>query len=318
MMLVSKWKVTRFLFPITMFIVITLITSSFRAQLVSEKSSITNDNAQNRINCSDKWNSLFPSDSTIGKIIEQQLFDTKRTSKPFDQNERMLALLPKKENELLFNGPLIGVYNIDTVGPAMSKNETIDNRDDYKAQNSADVKFLLNSYPNFQNNLSLNEPLAFPKLLDSIHGENQIQLHFYNAEKTYQTHLTQIKYKTGDCDDVLYYEFDKSTFSEEESSSFLLASSLRLNIVFKNFPKVDELFKNILPEECLDCPNNLSQLKTYGKLNGFEHIYFVFTDLSSNLIIKNEPARGLVFIEEAKTPRFLWYESIDLFGCSCL
>jgi hypothetical protein len=96
------------------------------------------------------------------------------------------------------------------------------------------------------------------------------------------------------------------------------SSFFNLDISFKNYPEIDRTFKDALPSNCLGCPNNLKELKTFGKLKSFNNVYLVYTDSSSVKARMNEPARGVIFMEDGQRPRFLWYHGIDLFGCSCL
>ncbi|GAB2775483.1 hypothetical protein GCM10010465_22460 [Actinomadura fibrosa] len=58
--------------------------------------------------------------------------------------------------------------------------------------------------------------------------------------------------------------------------------------------------------------------KTFARVKGTNNLFFAFAD---TFPINNEldtPSRALILVNEKDELIYLWYEEIDLFGCSCL
>ncbi|MGJ8683882.1 MAG: hypothetical protein ACSHWW_04625 [Nonlabens sp.] len=320
-MAVSKWKIAKYLFPLIVLIGVGLVSKSWSPQVIVGEASIIQSNQdfkpEKPNDCIEKWQYLFPNDSIISKITEREIWNPDRDVKPFDQNERLLSFLPRNENNILIQGPLMGVFDINGISPAVVDIGGIYGNSG-SIRNTPDVQFLVDSKDFSGENLEYGKITNYPNVLNSLSPNEPIELSVHTSSYSYTSELSHMAYLTEACDDLIYYVFNTKT-NKQTKDPILIAATLSIKIEFNSFPEVDKKFQNYLPKEnCMDCPISLERMKSFGRLEGFDNLYFFSTDDLTSQERLNEPARGLVYMEEGKTPRFIWYHGVDLFGCACL
>lgn len=115
-----------------------------------------------------------------------------------------------------------------------------------------------------------------------------------------------------------YFEYLIDTTSISLEDKVLFSSPYVIDLVFENNPEVDLLLQKDYREDCVDCPNSTKFQRSFARISGTNNLYFVFADtfpLNNKL---DTPSRALILINHKNEVIYLWYDEIDLFGCSCL
>jgi hypothetical protein len=98
----------------------------------------------------------------------------------------------------------------------------------------------------------------------------------------------------------------------------LSSSPYKIDLVFENTKRIDSLIKSDYKKECLDCPNSTELQKTFARIKGTDNLYFIYADTFPINNKLDTPSRALILINKEDEIIYLWYDEIDLFGCSCL
>ena len=149
-----------------------------------------------------------------------------------------------------------------------------------------------------------------------FNGETRPEIKYYLKDGKGITKIKELGVFLDAC--LEYFEYSIDTTEISINDKLLFGSKYDIDLIFENNPFVDSLIQNSVIDECLDCPNSLKKQKTFARLGGIENLYFVFADtFPINNKIKT-PSRALIFVNESNEIIYLWYDEIDLFGCSCL
>jgi hypothetical protein len=157
----------------------------------------------------------------------------------------------------------------------------------------------------------------YPMLLDSVFkNKPKPSINYYTTNKIGSTKIMELGAYVDEC--LEYYEYSIDTTSISKNDKVLFSSPHKIDLVFESNKKIDSLVKKDYKKECLDCPNSTELQKTFARIKGTDNLYFIYAD---TFPINNEldtPSRALILINQENEIIYLWYDEIDLFGCSCL
>ncbi|GAB3825073.1 hypothetical protein GCM10028895_34260 [Pontibacter rugosus] len=162
---------------------------------------------------------------------------------------------------------------------------------------------------------SIDKVVFHPQLADSLFKNTNQSVIAYTTGRKVNTKVVNFGSYAGECLEYYNYLLDSKPFKASDKVLFGSRYSLRLS--YKNYPEVDARLKLQFVEKCYDCPSSIGQQKTFATLEGVQGLYFVYADtfpLNNKL---DTPSRALVMEMEDKLV-YLWYQEVDLFGCSCL
>jgi len=265
--------------------------------------------------CDRYWKGRFPDDSIKVKYIDEIISKSQLTN----NNLNFLKGLKKqKHNKLAFENVLAPIFRLSnkevgiltfpkykyvdnkfiSISKEMKLIETFDKITDNTIEHFGKIKF----YPNLLDSVFKNKP---PK-----------SINYYTTDKVDSTKIMELGVYIDEC--LEYYEYSIDTTSISKSDKLLFSSQFKIDLVFENNEKIDSLIKSDYKKECLDCPNSTEFQKTFAKIKGTDNLYFIYAD---TFPINNEldtPSRALILVNRENEIIYLWYEQIDLFGCSCL
>jgi len=145
-----------------------------------------------------------------------------------------------------------------------------------------------------------------------IKQNDSIKIYAYNTKQRSEIDVISFGYQPDECIGA-YYVFPIKSDKKE----LLFSSTYKLDIEYNNYPKIDFIVNNHYPNICNDCPNGLSNLKTYGKLKGYENVYFLMTSIEK--IDDTETfIRAIYLVNKKNNIVNLWSTEYDNFGCACL
>lgn len=155
----------------------------------------------------------------------------------------------------------------------------------------------------------------YPMLLDSVF-KTKPSINYYTINKIGSTKIMELGTYVDECLEYYVYSIDTTHISKNDK--VLFSSPYKIDLVFESNKKIDSLIKSDYKKECLDCPNSTELQKTFARIKGTDNLYFIYAD---TFPINNEldtPSRALILINQENKIIYLWYDEIDLFGCSCL
>lgn len=158
-----------------------------------------------------------------------------------------------------------------------------------------------------------NEIILTKLIMDStnIKTNNSDSIYSYSLEKKGIISDVRVGYLTNGCaDEYMTY------FVEGDSNKPLIASTLNLELVYKNYPDIDRWVSNYYPDVCADCPSGISDLKTFAKLEGYDNIFFLATRKKD--LDDTDTYLRAVFYVDSENMIPLWTSEYDAYGCSCL
>lgn len=285
---------------------------------VSEKNSaeINGVISENKLSDCDKyWANRFPKDSIKIDYINEIISKTQLT----ENNLKFLnALKNEKQEGLEFESVLSPIFRLSNTEIGIltfPKYEQVGNK-------FITVSKEMNLIEKFdtitENTMEHFGRIKFhPMLLDSVFkNKPKPSINYYTTDKIGSTKIMELGAYIDEC--LEYYEYSIDTTSISKNDKVLLSSQYKIDLVFQNNEKIDSLIKSDYKKECLDCPNSTELQKTFARIKGTDNLYFIYAD---TFPINNEldtPSRALIFINPKNEIIYLWYEEIDLFGCSCL
>lgn len=153
--------------------------------------------------------------------------------------------------------------------------------------------------------------------LDSI-NESRKTIYVYSKNQSYKTQVSRLGRYASECDNG-FFHYDLTIDSTVlQADKLLFSSTFPLDLIFENDPKIDSLIYTKYPGVCVDCPGSSEFQTTFAQLDGFENLYFTYAYEEGLEIDKvDNPVRSLIYIKDDFF-FYLWSESIDNFGCSCL
>lgn len=284
---------------------------------ISENLFATNDtSSEQKITDCDKFREIrFPSDSIIQTYIHKILSDQNLT----ENNQIFLNSLKEiNQEEFAFRKAIAPIYRLSEyeIGIfSFPKYEHINNR----LISISKEKELIDRFDSIEGNTMehFGKLIFYPKLLNSIsQTEPRTELYFYTTSKVDSTQIKELGIYVDEC--LEYYEYSIDTNNISLNDNLLFSSHMKIDLVYEPYPKIDSVIKSQNNPECNDCPNSLDSLKTFAKIKGADNLYFAYADTFPINDKLDTPSRALIYINEKSEIIYLWYEEIDLFGCSCL
>jgi hypothetical protein len=274
-------------------------------------SKIQNDS----IDCNEFWETRFPNDTTKSKLIDKII-----TKSDLTKNNQAFLNDLKSQNK----------YNTayeKTLSPIFRRSKSdigIFSFPYYKEVGNTFVatskeielmkKYGINPIINLEQYGNL---IFYPKLIDSIFSKKpKPQIFYYTDEKIGTTSIKLFGAYEDEC--LIYHEYiiDETTITL--SDKVLFSSPFKIDLIFESSRKINDLLKNDYSKKCFDCPNSLHLQKTFARLKGTKNVYFVYADTFPINDQLDTPSRALIHVSEDQEITYLWYEEVDLFGCSCL
>lgn len=265
--------------------------------------------------CDEYWKDRFTSDSLKAEYINEII--SKKTLSENNLNF-LNALKSQKENNLVFKNVLSPIFRLSDseIGIlSFPKYEKIDN----KFISVSKEMELIEKFDTITNNTMehFGKIRFYPMLLNSvIENNSKPNINYYTTSKIDSTKILELGTYIDEC--LEYYEYSIDTTNITKNDSLIFSSPYKIDLVFENNKRIDSLIKSDYKKECLDCPNSQELQKTFAKIKGTDNLYFIYAD---TFPINNEldtPSRALILINQKNKIIYLWYEEIDLFGCSCL
>jgi hypothetical protein len=165
----------------------------------------------------------------------------------------------------------------------------------------------------------LKEKMYVKNIIQDTLPTNQrepIKIYAYSPNGRTEVRTKKIGYKQEMCGDSYYfYELDSSSKREER---YLITSTYKLNLEYKNYPTVDSLIAKQNVSICSDCPSGWSKQKTYAKLNGYENLYLTATSNKAGVYDDTDTYLRAVYYVGENQIFAIWSEEYDAFGCGCV
>jgi len=265
--------------------------------------------------CEKLWKTSYPNDSIKNSYIHKIISESQLSS----NNIKFLkALKNKKPHKLAFNNALSPVFrrsNTEIGILAFPKYKMLDSR---MIKISKEFELIKKVATLDNMSVNFNPKLEFyPEILDSIFtNKSKPQVNYYTINSWGTTKISNLGAYLGEC--LEYYEYSFDTTQISKNDKVLFSSPYKIDLVFENNEKIDALLKNNPLNECHDCPHSKAYQKTFARLQGTDNLYFIYADTFPINNQLNTPIRALILVNENNDIIYLWYEELDLFGCSCL
>ncbi|MDO7173040.1 hypothetical protein [Mariniflexile sp. AS56] len=285
------------------------------AHISANNPNTENISEQPMSDCEEYWKNRYKNDSLKTEYINQIISKNKLT---VNNLIFLNALKSEKQNDYAFKqvlSPIFRLSNTEIGILTFPKYNLIENKF-IPVSKEMDLIKKHDTVP--KNTMEHFGKIKFyPILLNSILNTSaKPKTYYYTTNKVGSTQIMELGAYVDECLEYFEYSIDTTTFSKNDK--LLFSSPFLIDLIFENNPQVDLHILNDYKNECFDCPTNLNLQKSFAKIKGTNNLYFVYAD---SFPINNEldtPSRALIYINENNEPVYLWYEEIDLFGCSCL
>ncbi len=274
-----------------------------------------NEKQVQQTDCDKYWKNRFPSDSTKAKYIDEVISENELTK---NNLEFLNALKNEKHENLAFKNALSPIFRLSNTEIGLfsfTKYKNIDNKTvpiskelDLIEKFSVIREYTMDHYGKIK---------FYPMILDSIFKEKpKPTINYYTTKQIDSTKILELGIYVDEC--LEYFEYSIDTTNISKNDKLLFSSPFLIDLVFENSPKVDSLLQNDYKKECLDCPNSTKLQKSFSRVKGTNNLYFVFADTFPINNKLDTPSRALILINKKNEIIYLWYDEVDLFGCSCL
>lgn len=283
-----------------------------------EENITQKDEAKNSLTeCEKYWSLRFPKDSVKQNYLDRIIL--KNPNGLTDNNKRFVSALKNQDNsKLAIDNILFPIFRLseDEIGIfSFPKYKQVDGKFIDISRETALVENFNEINENAINHYK--KTVYYQQVLDSLYtNQEKPIIRYYTTSTSKSAQIKDLGIYTGECIEYYQYSFDTTNLSENDK--VLFGSTLDIDLVYESNPKIDSLLKNQVKKECLDCPSSSHLEKTFAKLQGTDNLYFIYAD---TFPLNNEldtPSRGLILLNEHDNIVYLWYDEIDLFGCSCL
>lgn len=296
---------------------IALIFLSCNQKNKDQKNSNTfNDSERTQLaqleDCEKYWSTKFPSDSIRQNIIST-IIDNSDLSEV--NLEFLKALKHNGQDKMAIEKALSPIFELPNENIGVFSFPTYQTKDGKTTEATYEkelIKSQLDSSGEKMNDL--NKLRSYPSISDSILNDTNSKIYYYSLHASGETRVTELSSFTSECLDYYKYSFDPTDI---ESKNFLIASPFKIDMNFSNFPEIDNMIQNQVNKECYECPVSLDSMKTFAKLIGTENLYFAYAYNFDGKEQLGTPSRALIWINNNEVV-YLWYEEIDLIGCSCI
>ncbi len=156
---------------------------------------------------------------------------------------------------------------------------------------------------------------VFPDVFDSL--TNHVNMFFYafSDERLFNVSLNSVEYHPSECFEHIAMGIENDLLTNDDRIVFMSKFPLELN--FQSLSEVDARWSQQYQYHCYDCQFKFEPRVTFATLSGIEGLYFMYADSWPLNTEHDLPHRSLVMDMDGYLVD-LWYEEVDLFGCSCL
>lgn len=265
------------------------------------------DNITKITDCDEYWINILPGDTLKIKLINEILSEKKGL---LSQNNLtfLLALISEKKTDFTFNDVLFPIFRLSEkeIGVFANSNSTKETR-------------LVERFDTIYENAEkyIGNIRFYPQLLNFVFkGENRPEIYYFSINGTGKTKIKELGIYISDC--LEYYEYSIDTSNISLNDKLFFGSKHDIDLVYENNPSIDTLINNSYKEHCHDCPNSMKKQRTFARIKGTDNLYFIYADTFPINNKLKTPSRALILVNKNNEIIYLWYDEIDLFGCSCL
>ena len=215
---------------------------------------------------------------------------------------------------LAIDAPLFPIYRlkkdqigiIRAAGPVLidGQYEDVAREDDILKENNA-----------YQSIDSMGILVSFPEEFSELFNDSPPTINYYTVSRKSRSTLRGLKYLDDQC--LTYFQYDLNLGKKQKEDSILFGSKLSLDLEYGSFPEIDKVFKKQYANNCMDCPTNYPDQRTFAKLKGTENVYFTYADSFPVNTGLAAPSRSLVMKKKDGKVITLWTSELDLSGCGC-
>lgn len=271
--------------------------------------------AKDLIDVCDRFQAIrFPSDETKKMYLREILAEEKLTE---NNKEFISALISAPVNVLAPQKPLYPIFKLSGKSPgifAFPKYDPDSNFEDISAE-----KRLIGKHQGTINNsdkLDTSDYFIPNAREELIQLTGSADIFYYSFTGRGKSSIENFGMNNEECFDYYTYPLVQNEMIAGEL--LLFGSPFKIDLAYGNFPEIDSLLKAQHKNECLECPTSYEKEKTFARLAGTDNVYFIYADTFPFNDKMDTPSRGIVFLNGPEEISYLWYEEIDLFGCSCL
>lgn len=251
-------------------------------------------------------------DSILQYILSENDKTLSETNKNFLKN-----LLKPTDSLLSFQKPLTAVFRLPSKGPGILSNSFHEFKEDgtaveyYPEKDIIELRDTLN-YSHYMEHSIYRE---YTGLLDSL-GITTRDVYTYGINFQARSRALEVARQYSECEQYTFLPLDTTRISIDDK--VLLSSTYDLDLEFMSNASIDSIQKHNPIHSCWDCPNSADQEKVFARLRGTKNVYFTYADTFPYNYSLDTPSRGLIYFTDQNEIIYLWSDSLDLFGCSCL
>ena len=265
--------------------------------------------------CDEFWKKRFPSDETKKMYLEKILSEAKLT----ENNIKFISGLTTYPSDVLApQKPIYPIFRLSEKGAGIFAFPQYDYDSTSFEDISAENEFI-QKHTEIRKDLGIIDTAEyfFPGLMqDLLQIIKSPDIFYYSIAGRGESSIENFGVKYGECSD--YYIYSLAQNEELAGENLLFGSPYKIDLVYENSPQIDSLLNTQHKNKCLDCPTSYHLEKTFARLDGTDNVFFVFADTFPINDQLDTPSRGIIYLNESKEVLYLWYQDIDLFGCSCL
>lgn len=291
------------------------------AEKVEKKDTLQVD--QHQLDCMAHWDSIIRKDSLkVDYFIQHIMPDTLGAEMPTSNKIFLQALkisltkdFQEKAQQAIIEYPLLSILKIDGQLGVFKEPQ-------YGERNGGTIditkEYELITASGYYNTREFGDDnwVYFPKIFNSLLDGKKEELYAYTNKGVKKTSLINFGLYDNECSPTYIYPINTKPFKKEDH--ILFASPYLLELEYGNYPDIDSAIHKRLRKDCLDCPNSEHLSKSFAKLKGSNNLYFMYADPLSDGLYIDYPYRSLVMKMNDGHLVHIWYDGVDLFGCSCL
>ena len=268
--------------------------------------------------CETLWANMAPEKVVKIELLKEILIENKELAgdnKKLIQN--LLDLLEATIDDdlnLAIDEPLFPIYRlkknqigiIRKAGPIEVDGQFIDNAKEHE---------ILQENFAYQSIDSMSVLVNFPEEFSELFNDNPPTINYYSISRKSRCKLQGLSYLDDQC--LTYYQYDLNLIDAQNEDSILFGSRLSLDLEFGSFLEIDKGLKSQYKGDCMDCPSNYPNQKTFAKLKGTSNVYFTYADSFPVNTKLAAPSRSLVMKKKDGKIITLWSSELDLSDCGC-
>lgn len=232
-----------------------------------------------------------------------------------DNNRRFLDALSlyllQKNNttEIIytFEQPLFPVFTLEATHTGIVASA--------EKQNSLEQE-LMTELQSGQDLKPMTKSKYFPARFNRLFATRNRNIYLYTDRGCMQTSINNLGYFSNECLEYIIYVLNTQHLKVNEKA--LMGSTLPIDLEYGQYHDIDSLLHQRYFRFCSDCPDSRHLPVTFARPVGAPDLYFIYADSFPVNDQLDTPLRALIMQKEDGSIAYLWEESVDLFGCSCL